>query len=275
MGSIWGCLLFKGRTFSAAGWFTGTGNRTRSSVFSFVVAHLRDLKHHALTSADTFVEWRWTPLPNGNVKKRDAFKRDSPSPKAVSRSAAAWNAGNLRPAHCACPLGGSHRARLLRCKWRQIGSGFSPKPSGHRTLNILLHSTLQFKVLLQAVPSPCQENSYWHSTVLHWVPCAWVFKGCEELRYENKGDCLKIQGMFVWVLQSNRLLCVISLPHRCALTCAISSSFKVVFPLWRSCSCLFLHLSQDKSICLPEGSGCTICVDPDLPCTDIFERCYL
>lgn len=31
-----------------------------------------------LTSADTFGEWRWTPLPNGDVKKCHAFKPDSP-----------------------------------------------------------------------------------------------------------------------------------------------------------------------------------------------------
>lgn len=75
-----------------------------------------------------------------------------PSSKTASQSAAAWNAGNLHPAQCSWPLGSSHTARLLRCS-RQTRSASFPKPSGHVVLNILRCSTLQFKVLLQAIPS--------------------------------------------------------------------------------------------------------------------------
>lgn len=93
-----------------------------------------------------------------------------PSPKAASRSAAAWNAGNLCPAHCSCPLSSSRRARLLRCEWRQTHRGSFPKPSGLPALNILLYTTLRFKVLLQAVSSSHQENRVM-GTALYFTGC--------------------------------------------------------------------------------------------------------
>lgn len=62
----------------------------------------------------------------------------------------------------------------------------------------------------------------------------------------------------------------------CVLLPAVFEVHLRLFSLCEGAVAAFLlHLSQDKSSYLPEGSGCVICVDPDLPCTNIFEHCYL
>lgn len=96
-----------------------------------------------------------------------------PSPKAVSWSAAAWNAGNPRPAHCSCPLGSSRRARLLGCKWRQTCSRSFPKSSRDTQLWTSCStssSAVQGAFAGCAKVNQAAENSYWHSTILHWAP---------------------------------------------------------------------------------------------------------
>lgn len=113
--------------------------------------------------------------------------------------------------------------------------------------------------------------------MLHWVLGAWVLKGHEELRYKSNEGCLNtLEDVCVHTAEQKVTVHHLSCPYLCSYVPAVLQAHLRYFSLCEGeVAAFFLHLSRDKSSCVPEGSGFMICVDPVLPCLDISECYYL